>query len=130
MNDLIDREQVINALDRIGGTGAEAESWADGWDKAIDEAIKIVRNMPMKRLCRGSPVKLIDANALEIAIMDTGIYPANVRRAIRKAPEAVVRCNDCIHRYENEVNVYVCEVLDFSCGDDDFCSQGRRKETE
>ena len=41
-------------------------------------------------------MRLIDADALERAIMDTGIYPANVRRAIRKAPEAVVRCKDCV----------------------------------
>lgn len=73
-------------------------------------------------------MRLIDADALERAIMDTGIYPAIVRRAIREAPEAVVRCDDCIHRYENEEGVYVCELFDFSWGDDDFCSYGQRRE--
>lgn len=40
----------------------------------------------------------------------------------------VVRCDDCIHRYENEEGVYVCELFDFSWGDDDFCSYGQRRE--
>ena len=33
---------IIADLDNIGGCGADADSWADGWDKAITEAIRIV----------------------------------------------------------------------------------------
>ena len=30
------------------------------------------------------------------------------------------KCDDCNHRYENELNEYVCEILDI-CSDDNFC---------
>lgn len=46
MNDCIEREAVWNALNEIGGCGAEADSWADGWDKAINAAIRIVEKLP------------------------------------------------------------------------------------
>ena len=39
---LIDADALWNALNDAGGTGAERGSWADGWDKAIDEAICLV----------------------------------------------------------------------------------------
>lgn len=39
----------------------------------------------------------------------------------------VVRCDDCIHRYENEESEYVCGLFDFPCGDDDFCNYGERR---
>ena len=42
----IEREAVWNALNEMGGCGAEAESWADGWDKAINAAIRIVEKLP------------------------------------------------------------------------------------
>lgn len=35
-----------NASREIGGCGAEPESWADGWDKAIDAAINELEKMP------------------------------------------------------------------------------------
>lgn len=47
MNDFIKREDTICKLHNIGGCGADPESWADGWDKAINEAIKIVHSMPV-----------------------------------------------------------------------------------
>ena len=42
----IEREAAWNSLNEIGGCGAEAESWADGWDKAINAAIRIVEQLP------------------------------------------------------------------------------------
>lgn len=44
--DSIDRKAVLKALNEIGGCGADADSWADGWDKAVDEAIRIVECIP------------------------------------------------------------------------------------
>lgn len=35
MSDLIDREALLKQLHDAGGCGAPAESWADGYDKAI-----------------------------------------------------------------------------------------------
>lgn len=43
---LIDADALWNALNDAGGTGAEHGSWADGWDKAIDEAICLVEKAP------------------------------------------------------------------------------------
>ena len=42
----IDRNTVCEKLNAIGGCGAECDSWADGWDKAIEEAINIVNSVP------------------------------------------------------------------------------------
>lgn len=78
-------------------------------------------------------MRLIDAHALERAIMDTGIYPANVCRAIRKAPEAVVRCKDCV-----KWMTALCFMCSFdengscTCGPGGafFCVDGKRKEED
>lgn len=43
---LIDADALWNALNDAGGTGAEHGSWADGWDKAIEEAICLVEKAP------------------------------------------------------------------------------------
>lgn len=39
----------------------------------------------------------------------------------------VVRCDDCWYRYENDNGYYVCGMSDIICGDDDFCSYGKRR---
>ena len=44
--DLIDKDQLYHNLDSIGGCGAEKGSWADGWDKAITEAIRLLEAAP------------------------------------------------------------------------------------
>lgn len=36
----VSKDDVRQMLHNIGGCDAEKESWADGWDKAIDEAIR------------------------------------------------------------------------------------------
>lgn len=46
MAEYIDREKVYDMLNALGGCGAEPESWADGWDKAFDEAIRKLDNIP------------------------------------------------------------------------------------
>lgn len=35
----IKHEKVYEMLNDLGGCGAEPDTWADGWDKAIDTAI-------------------------------------------------------------------------------------------
>ncbi len=44
--ELIDREELYHKLDSIGGCGADKDSWADGWDKAITEAIRLLEAAP------------------------------------------------------------------------------------
>jgi hypothetical protein len=45
MNDLISRKAVYEMLHGLGGCDATDE-WADGWDKAIDSAIKELDKIP------------------------------------------------------------------------------------
>lgn len=76
-------------------------------------------------------MRLIDADALERAIMDTGIYPATVRRAIRKAPEAVVRCEDCLYSrriYGHLDCIYGICYRNTANDAAMFCSYGQRRE--
>lgn len=46
MAEYIEREKVYEILNALGGCGAEPESWADGWDKAIDTAIDELNKIP------------------------------------------------------------------------------------
>ena len=47
--ELIDRDALYYKLDSIGGRGADKGSWADGWDKAITEAIRLLEAAPIIR---------------------------------------------------------------------------------
>ncbi len=42
----IKHEKIWEMLHAIGGCDAEPESWADGWDKAIDTAIEELDKLP------------------------------------------------------------------------------------
>lgn len=44
-NDLVWRRDVYRMLYGIGGTGADENSWADGWDKAIEQAIENLKKL-------------------------------------------------------------------------------------
>lgn len=46
MSDLIDREVLLKRLHDAGGCGAPPESWAGGYDKAIDLAYGMAENAP------------------------------------------------------------------------------------
>ena len=46
LSDLIDREALLKRLHDAGGCGAPPESWADGYDKAIDLAYGMAENAP------------------------------------------------------------------------------------
>lgn len=46
MAEYIEREKVLKVLNSIGGCGAEPDSWANGWDKAIDTAISELEKIP------------------------------------------------------------------------------------
>lgn len=47
MAEYVKVKKVYKMLHSIGGCGAEPESWADGWDKAIDTAINRLVDMPV-----------------------------------------------------------------------------------
>lgn len=46
MAEYIEREKVYDMLNAIGGCGAAPDTWADGWDKAIDTAIEELDKLP------------------------------------------------------------------------------------
>ena len=46
MTEYIKREKVYEMLNDLGGCGAEPDTWADGWDKAIDTAIDNLEKIP------------------------------------------------------------------------------------
>lgn len=46
MSDLISRDALYQALHEAGGCDAEKGSYADGWDSAITEAIKLLDQQP------------------------------------------------------------------------------------
>lgn len=46
MSNYISREAILKRLHEVGGCGAPPDSWADGYDKAIDLAYGIVENDP------------------------------------------------------------------------------------
>lgn len=46
MSDYIDRKILLFKLSELGGCDAEPDTWADGYDKAIDLVYGLVRGMP------------------------------------------------------------------------------------
>lgn len=46
MIEYIERDTVLNALHEIGGCDAPPDTWADGYDKAIDAAYRVVSDLP------------------------------------------------------------------------------------
>lgn len=46
MAEYIDRDTVLDKLHETGGCGAQPNTWADGFDKAIDEAYRAVQSLP------------------------------------------------------------------------------------
>lgn len=43
---LIDADALYEKLNELGGCGADPETWADGWDKAIEAAITELEDSP------------------------------------------------------------------------------------
>ena len=46
MDDYMERRRVLSILHEIGGCGAEPGTWADGYDKAINEAYDRISREP------------------------------------------------------------------------------------
>ena len=80
---LIDADALWNALNDAGGTGAEHGSWADGWDKAIDEAICLVEKAPaVEPAQQWIPVteRLPDENQPVCILLENGnVFRAEIR---------------------------------------------------
>lgn len=46
MTEYIERKRALEILHEIGGCGADTGTWADGFDKAIDEAYSRIESVP------------------------------------------------------------------------------------
>lgn len=46
MAEYIEREALLQALEEIGGCDAPSDSWADGWDRGILSAIRLIEGQP------------------------------------------------------------------------------------
>ena len=78
---------------------------------------------------------LIHRNNIKQQLLARGFYPAIVKGVLESAPSVdaveVVRCKDCIRRYDTDecpmcflIEGWYCEFTQ----DDGFCDRGERKE--
>lgn len=101
MSDLIKRSEVWQALHNIGGCGADPDSWADGWDKAIDAAIEAVEKLPSAETAQAKTgserraVRVEEINAL------TELEQVNV-----------LNCNICAHGADFEAGIAMEECAE------------------
>lgn len=66
MDELVRRADVLKLLHEMGGCDAASDSWADGWDKAIDAAFDKVEGMkPVE------PSKMEDRDAILNKLLPT-----------------------------------------------------------
>lgn len=150
MAEYIEREVLLKKLHEAGGCGAEPNTWADGYDKAIDHAYGIAQKIPAAdvapvRRGRGFEVtagekRLIDATDAEkwahehildakekYAILDF------LRNCSTVDAAEVVRCRDC-RFYEAGVEYYgggtkdICRLFKRQMQPDAFCSVGERRD--
>lgn len=75
-------------------------------------------------------VRLIDADALMEKYNKTTVWDSWVE--INTAPTIdavpVVRCKDCIYRYKESDEGYICGISGDFTGDNEFCNKGKRED--
>ena len=98
MDDLISKQSIMKRLHVVGGCGAPPDSWADGYDKAIDLAYGMVTNESA-------------VDAVPVVRCKDCIH----RRTIGRPPFVVFVCS---HN----------KGLGDNVKDDDFCSYGEKRE--
>lgn len=59
MAEYINRKALYEELCEAGGCGAEKNSWADGWDKGIYEAIRLLNKAPTADVVARAEVKAL-----------------------------------------------------------------------
>ena len=75
-------------------------------------------------------MRLIDADALMEKYHKTPVWDSYVE--INSAPTIdavpVVRCKDCIYRYKESDEGYICGISGDFTGDNEFCCKGKRED--
>ena len=84
MAEYIERDKVYNMLNALGGCGADPDTWADGWDKAIDTAIEELDDIPAADV---RPERHGEWNELSLDDQDEGMYICSKCKSIEFMPE-------------------------------------------
>ena len=103
MDKYIERRAIIEKLNEIGGCDATDE-WSEGWDKAIDTAVKAVEKLPA-------------ADAVEVVrCKDCKWY---------KVSKLLVPNKFCFRLKDRNG-----DLIGYNFSPDDFCSKGERKDND
>lgn len=146
-DDLISRKALMQRLHDAGGCGAPPESWADGYDKAIDLAYGMAENAPAIDLVHAAGACYCRECKHWKEHYDYCIYyhPAHVLTDSGEEkgyedmqPEAFDPLGTGLVTSEYGVNVggqcernrYDADDKTVFCGPDDFCSRGQRREED
>ena len=75
-------------------------------------------------------MRLIDADALLEKYNKTAVWDSWVEINIAPTIDAVpvVRCKDCIYRYKESDEGYICGISGDFTGDNEFCNKGKRED--
>lgn len=75
-------------------------------------------------------MRLIDADALLEKYNKTTVWDSWVEINIAPTIDAVpvVRCKDCIYRYKESDEGYICGISGDFTGDNEFCNKGKRED--
>lgn len=75
-------------------------------------------------------MRLIDADALLEKYNKTTVWDSWVEINIAPTIDAVpvVRCKDCVYRYKESDEGYICGISGDFTGDNEFCSKGKRED--
>ena len=77
-------------------------------------------------------MRLIDADTLEIELESAGHLSVYLENLIDSLPTIdavlVVRCKDCIYRYKESDEGYICGISGDFTGDNEFCNKGKRED--
>ena len=66
MAEYIEREKLLAKLHEVGGCGAAHDTWADGYDKAIDVAYGIVQMTPAADVAEVKHAHWVLSSAFEV----------------------------------------------------------------
>lgn len=75
-------------------------------------------------------MRLIDADALLEKYNKTTVWDSWVEINIAPTIDAVpvVRCRDCVYRYKESDEGYICGISGDFTGDNEFCNKGKRED--
>ncbi len=104
MTEYIEREEVYEMLHALGGCGADPDTWADGWDKAIDTAINELDKIPAAEVCsvvHGHWVPAANTWTHDLDEAGRRIFQCSVCRRYENTKEPFCNCGAVMDGGEN-----------------------------